>query len=166
MSFKDLVFFEFSGSLQDQVDAGNPALKTKMSKVGELRQVVRNAPREKFEEMVEIIRKREPFKSREEIEKLSKEELGYRRADTSPDHLAKTISLRDSRGVFVTCWRCKTKIRFSHEKLSMVVEHVKRFGGTLFLRPVGLTVEESEREFTAKTNHHGRRRNRKTNQSK
>jgi len=51
LPFKDLVFFEFSGSLQDQVDAGNRALKTKMSKVGTLRQIVRNAPREKFVDM-------------------------------------------------------------------------------------------------------------------
>ena len=34
MPFKEMLFFEFSGSLQDQVVAGNPALKAKMSKVG------------------------------------------------------------------------------------------------------------------------------------
>ena len=156
MPFKDLVFFEFSGSLQDQVDAGDPLLKTKMSKVGALRQVVRNAPREKTKEMVEIMRKREPFKSQKEIEELAKEELGLRRADTSPNHLAKTIAQRDSRGVFVTCWRCKTKIRFSHEKLSMAVEHVQKFEGDIFLRPTGISIDDSARAFKSKV--HRRRK--------
>jgi len=157
MSFKDLVFFEFGGSLQDQVDAGNPALKTKLSKAGTLRQIVRNPPREKSEEMIEIMRKREPFKSDEEVEKLAKEELGLRRADTSPAHLAKSIELRDRRGVFVRCWRCKTKIRFSHERLSLAVEHVQRFGGVIFLRPTGISIDDSAREFKSKV--HRRRKN-------
>jgi hypothetical protein len=151
MPFKAFLFFEFSGSLQDQMDAGKPGLKTKMSKVGELRQVVRNAPREKLDQMMEIMQKREPFKSREEIEKLAKEELGYRRADISPDHLAKSIALRDSRGVYVTCWRCKTKIRFSHERLTLAVEHVNRYGGKIYLRPSGISIDQ--RPFTAKVHH-------------
>ncbi len=45
LPFKELVFFEFHGSLQDQANAGNSVLKTRMSKVGGLRQFVRNAPR-------------------------------------------------------------------------------------------------------------------------
>jgi hypothetical protein len=147
-SFKDQVFFDFRGSLQDQLDAGHPSLKSKMSKVGTLRQVVRNASREKSEEMIEIMRRREPFKSQEDIEKLAKEELGFRRANSSPNHLAKTISPRDKRGVFVTCWRCKTKIRFSHEKLTLAVEHVIKFGGKIFLRPSGIWIDD--RLFTAK----------------
>ena len=156
-SFRDQVFFEFEGSLQDQLDAGHPSLKSKMSKVGALRQVVRNARREKAAEMIEIMRRREPFKSQEEIEKLAKEELGYRRADSSPNHLAKTIALRDGRGVFVTCWRCKTKTRFSHELLTMAVEHVKKYEGTIFLRPTGIYIENSVREFKSKV--HRRRKN-------
>lgn len=160
MPFKDLVFCEFSGSLKDQVDAGNPAFKTKMSKVGTLRQIVRNAPREKFEETVEIMRKREPFRSREEVEKLARKELGLRRADTSPAHLAKTIAIRDSRGVFVICWRCKTKIRFSHQNLSLAVEHARKYGGTIFLRPTGITIDNSGRVFKSKMHRRsGRRRN-------
>ena len=157
MPFKDLVFFEFSGSLQDQLDTGNPALKMKMSKVGTLRQIVRHAPREKFDDMVGVMKKREPFKSQQEIEDLAKDELGFRRADMSPDHLAKTIAFRDSRGIFVTCWRCKTKIRFSHEKLSLAVEHVQKFGGTIFLRPAGISIDDSAREFKSKV--HRRRKN-------
>jgi len=96
------------------------------------------------------MKKREPFKSQEEIEKLAKEELGLRRADTSSAHLAKTIALRDERGVFVTCWRCKTKIRFSHAKLTLAVEHVIRFGGKIFLRPSGISIDD--RPFTSKVN--------------
>jgi hypothetical protein len=157
MPFKELLVFEFGGSLQDQVDRGNPALKTKMSKVGTLRQIVRNAPREKFDEMVEIMTKREPFKSQDEIEKLAQEELGFRRADNSSTHLAKTIALRDSRGIFITCWRCRRKIRFSPEKLSLAVEHVQRYQGTIFLRPNGISIENSMQEFKSKV--HRRRKN-------
>jgi hypothetical protein len=156
MPFKDLVFFEFDGSLQNQLDAGNSAIKLRMSKVGTLRQIVRNPPREKFEQIVEIMRKREPFKSQEKIEHLAKQELGFRRADTSPSHLAKTIPLRDSRGVFVTCWRCKTKIRFSHQKLSLAVEHVQTFGGTILLRPEGISIDGSARTSNSKV--HRRRK--------
>jgi hypothetical protein len=150
LAFKDLVFFDFSGSLQDQLNAGDPTWKTKISKVGSLRQVVRNAPREKLEEMVEIMRKREPFSSEAVIQCLAKQELGLRRTDTTTVHLSKTIALRDSRGVFVTCWRCKTKIRFSHERLTLAVEHVQTCGGILILRPTGLSVEGSTREFKVK----------------
>jgi hypothetical protein len=156
-SLTDQVFFEFEGSLQDQLDARNSSLKSKMSKVGTLRQVVRNASREKSEEMVEIMGRRELFKSQEEIEKLAKDELGFRRADSSPNHLAKTIALRDERGVFVTCWRCKTKTRFSHEQLTMAVEHVQKYEGTIFLRPTGISIENSVREFKSKV--HRRRKN-------
>jgi len=38
---------------------------------GKFRQVVRNAQREKFEEMIKIMRKREPFKSQVKIEVLA-----------------------------------------------------------------------------------------------
>lgn len=147
MPFKEMLFFEFHGSLQDRFSADNPVLKTQLSKVGTLRQIVRNAPREKTEEMIEVMRNREPFKSRDEVEKLAKEALGLRRADTSSAHLAKTIALRDSRGVFITCWRCKTKIRFSHEKLTLAVEHVQKHQGIIILRPTGIFVEETQRRF-------------------
>lgn len=164
---RDQLAYQLPGSFQEHVESGRLAEETEkwrssltlgMSKVGTLRQLIRNAPRENFEEFVEVVRTREPLKAQEEIERIAKEELGYRRPNTSSKHLAKVIAPRDERGTFVTCWRCETKIRFSPALLSRAVEHVLEFGGLLFLSPKGLAVRDASRPFVAKVRRHSGRR--------
>ena len=164
---QDHLAYQLHGSFEDHVESGRleveqeewrKSLKSRKVRTGELRVIVVDAKRRDYEEFRQDVRNREWNKSPDEVEEIAREEIGYRRASNSKTHLALVVAQPGERGTTIACWRCDTKMRVNRELLAMAVDHVTAFGGTLTLRPTGISVNDSSQTFEVKTHRRGRRK--------
>ena len=114
---------------------------------GALFEIVRNAPRLNYAKHVADAVSRHAHAQPEQQREIADDELGLRRSTASRHHLS--LRKRDDNEMrsLLTCSKCGTPMRVDRVSLMMAVEHVKAFGGVVFVSPSGVEVRESRWPF-------------------
>jgi len=127
--------------LDDSADRGT-RVKLHKLRTGVLFEVRKNAPRIDYAPFAAEVAERQHQKNPKILDEITKEQLGYQRSTASPGHLALVRLDDDEPGSVLTCWKCGIKASVGREYLVKAVEHVKEFGGKIFLFRTGIKVRD------------------------
>ena len=117
---------------------------------GALFEIVRNAPRLNYTKHFADTASRHAHAKPAQLQEIADDELGLQRSTASSHHLSLGKREDDEMRSLLICSKCETSMRVDRVSLMMAVEHLKAFGGVVFVSPSGVEIRESRRPFNGR----------------
>lgn len=125
-----------SDNVHNPVDqSGDWVKRAKFNKIrtGVLYEVQKDAGRVNREEFAADLESRRFQERPPNMDEIVDQELGFRRSTASRHHLGLVKLADDVESNVVACWKCGTKVRVGRERLAVMVDHVRKYGGEILL---------------------------------